>query len=298
MRNGTKRGSAVLVALLALMLAACGQNGGSSPSPDPGSDQESNRPSEPEVNLKEASGTFTGLADPHTVEIVLDNGEPTEFQFDESLQEAVAGLQENDTVSIKYEEKAIEGEENVKQLVLAEITKTGSDSGTGSSEGNTDSESRPETKELTLTLEGMTEKKEASLIPAADGYSLYVFDSFTFNPETGLLTMDVDPNYAVKVEKLSSGANLESLKEEGTNQLSEYGTVEELTEEKRPEAMKDSTLFLTAKEEANGTSHQYIVKEMDGNGFVFHVTIPEGEPSEGFEPHVYASLNTIELDSE
>lgn len=71
-----------------------------------------------------------------------------------------------------------------------------------------------------------------------------------------------------------------------------------VSEENRPEAMKDASLFLTAKEETSETSHQYIVKKQDGNEFAFTITIPVGEPSEGFVPHVYASLNTIELEQE
>lgn len=124
MRKMLKKGTVVLITLLAITLTACGQNGASGPSNEPGTDQENNPPSEPEVIVKEASGTFTGLADPHTIEVILENGEPAAFQFDDTLLTALAKVQENDTVSIKYEEKAIEGEATLKQLVLVEITKT------------------------------------------------------------------------------------------------------------------------------------------------------------------------------
>ncbi|WP_454191454.1 LptM family lipoprotein [Paenibacillus sp. Marseille-Q7038] len=296
MRKKMKKRTVVIMTILVLTLAACGQNGANGPSEEPGTDQENNQPTESEVIVKEASGTFTGLADSHTIEVILDNGEPQAFQFDESLMEEISKLQENDTVSLKYEEKAIEGEDTLKQRVLVEILKTGTSVGKIPNEDDDNSKSRPATQELTLTLEGMTEQKEASIISAADGYSLYVFDIFTFNPETGLLTMDVDPNYATQIEKLPSDIQLREQKEKGTSALAEYGEVEVVSEEKRPEAMKDASLFLTAKEEKSGTSHQYIVKELDGNDFVFNLTIPVGEPSEGFEPHVYASLNTIELE--
>jgi hypothetical protein len=44
----------------------------------------------------------------------------------------------------------------------------------------------------------------------------------------------------------------------------------------------------------NGKKTQYfIVKELDGNGFIFHIDAPVGEPSEGFLPMVYASVNSI-----
>ena len=298
MRKKMKKRTAVLITILVLTLAACGQNGASGPSTEPGTDQENNRPTEPEVIVKEASGTFTGLADSHTIEVILENGEPQAYQFGESLMEEISILQENDIVSLKYEEKPIEGEDTLKQRILIEIVKTGTSGGTIPNEEDDNSEIRPATQELTLTLEGMSEQKEARIISAADGYSFYVFDIFTFNPETGLLTMDVDPNYAVRIEKLPADIQLQEQEEKGTRALAEYGEVEVVSEEKRPEAMKDARLFLTAKEEKSGTSHQYIVKELDGNDFVFIFTIPVGEPSEGFVPHVYASLNTIELEHE
>lgn len=296
--NKMKKRTVVLITMLVLTLAACGQNGASGPSTEPGVDQENNRPTEPEVIVKEASGTFSGLADSHTIEVILENGEAGAYQFNESLMEDISILQENDMVSLKYEEKPIEGEDTLKQLVLIEIIKTGTSSGTLPNEEDDNSESRPDTKKLTLTLEGMTEEKEAGLISSAGGYSLYVFDIFTFNPETGLLTMDVDPNYAVQIEKLSDGTPLKEWEEKGTSTLSEYGKVEVVSVENRPEAMKDANLFLTVKEETSGTSHQFIMKELDGNPFSFTITTPVGEPSEGFIPHVYASLNTIELEHE
>ncbi|WIV17562.1 hypothetical protein QPK24_14130 [Paenibacillus polygoni] len=298
MRKKMKKRTAVLITILVLTLAACGQNGASGPSTEPGTDQENNRPTEPEVIVKEASGTFTGLADSHTIEVILENGEPQAYQFGESLMEEISILQENDIVSLKYEEKPIEGEDTLKQRVLIEIVKTGTSGGAVPNEDADNAESRPDTQELTLTLEGMTEQKEARIISAADGYSFYVFDIFTFNPETGLLTMDVDPNYAVQIEKLPADLQLQEQEEKGTRVLAEYGEVEVVSEEERPEAMKDARLFLTAKEEKNGTVHQYIMKEQDGNNLAFTITIPAGEPSEGFVPHVYASLNTVELEHE
>lgn len=294
--NKMKKRTVVLITMLVLTLAACGQNGASGPSTEPGVDQE-NRPTEPEVIVKEASGTFTGLADSHTIEVILENGEAWAYQFDESLMEDISILQENDMVSLKYEEKPIEGEDTLKQLILVEIIKTGTSNGTLPNEED-DNKSRPDTKKLTLTLEGMTEEKEASLISSAGGYSLYVFDIFTFNPETGLLTMDVDPNYAVQIEKLSNDTPLQEWEEKGISTLSEYGKVEVVSVEDRPEAMKDASLFLTVNDEKGRTTHQYIVKELDGSLFSFNITIPVGEPSEGFIPHVYASLNTLELEHE
>ncbi|MEI0740306.1 hypothetical protein VQ056_32985 [Paenibacillus sp. JTLBN-2024] len=68
---------------------------------------------------------MTGLADSHTVEIIVD-GKPMAFQFDETLKPDVEAMKPDQQVEFKYEEKAIEGDASLKQLVLTEIAKAGS----------------------------------------------------------------------------------------------------------------------------------------------------------------------------
>ncbi|MCM3782584.1 hypothetical protein M3231_06345 [Neobacillus mesonae] len=290
----------LLILLLTLTIAGCGQNNETAPSPEPGTDHGIVEPSEPEAVVKEATGTFTGLADSHTVEIVID-GEPTAFQLGEDMQDAVADIEENAVLTFKYEEQPIDGEDTLKQLVLIEITEVESSTGsTGGSEPPEGAESsdpageRPAVSEIELQLEGMTEKKEAELVHAQDGYSLYVFDIFTFNPETGVLSMDVDPAYEVKISQKAGDTDLEVLREEGITNLSPYGDVEEF----ESEGISESGLSLKVRDEATSTAYEYIVKDMDSTWFIYQITIPQGEPTEGFIPHAYASLNTIELEQE
>lgn len=62
----------ILLLLLTFAIAGCAQTNEADPVPEPGVDQGIVEPNEPEVEVKEAKGTLTGLADPHTVEIVID----------------------------------------------------------------------------------------------------------------------------------------------------------------------------------------------------------------------------------
>lgn len=278
--------------LLVCTIAGCGQSTEGEPVPDPGVDQGVVEPNEPEAVIKEARGTLTGLADPHTAEIVID-GEPTAFQLGEGMQDAIAEVEENSVLEFRYEERPIEGQDSLKQLVLIEII-----SSAQASEGpeGIDSESpgdgRPAVTEIELQLEGTTEQKEAELVKATAGYSLYVFDIFSFNPETGVLSMDVDPGYEVKIAQENGDTELAQLKEEGMTRLSKYGTVEE----QDSDSIDKASLFLKVREEATGNSYEYIIKDVEGTWFIYEVSIPQGEATEGFKPHAYASLNTIELD--
>ncbi|GIO29475.1 MULTISPECIES: hypothetical protein [Paenibacillus] len=139
MHNKTMKLSLVsLAALLIFAIAACGDK----PEPE-GQDrpaaqqpeQQAEKPATPPNPeqppreetpvVKQGQGSFTGLADPHTVEIIVD-GSPMAFQFGEKLKSAVEAIAPDQQVEFKYEEKAIEGDASLKQLVLTEISKAGS----------------------------------------------------------------------------------------------------------------------------------------------------------------------------
>lgn len=278
--------------LFVFAIAGCAQSKEAAPIPEPGVGQGIVEPGEPETEVKEARGTLTGLADPHTVEIVID-GKPTAFQLGEGMQAAIAEVEENSVLEFRYEERPIEGQDSLQQLVLIEIISSAQGSeGPKGIDSESPGDGRPAVTEIELQLEGMTEQKEAELVKAADGYSLYVFDIFTFNPETGVLSMDVNPDYEVKIGQESDDTELVQLKEEGITRLSKYGTVEE----QESGSIDDASLYLKVREETTGDSYEYIIKDIDGTWFIYEVSIPQGEPTEGFKPHAYASLNTIELD--
>ncbi|MNC59969.1 hypothetical protein D3C75_1098140 [compost metagenome] len=104
--------------------------------------------------------------------------------------------------------------------------------------------------------------------------------------------MKIDPDYEVEIEKLPSDYNLDFLKMDAKEELSETGEVKELTKkELSTGSMNDAQLYMMSQNDKK--TQYYIVKELDGNGFIFRVNAPIGEPSEGFLPMAYASLNSI-----
>ncbi|MNI21144.1 hypothetical protein D3C73_746500 [compost metagenome] len=79
-------------------------------------------PKADEQAVKKGTGTYVGQADPHTVEITV-NQNATAFQLDENTMDQVKTLKQNDAVQFEYTEKAVPGDNKVKQLTLTKISK-------------------------------------------------------------------------------------------------------------------------------------------------------------------------------
>lgn len=289
--NTIKVSTTLLVLLMGFSLVACGS---SAPALQPpvNNTEESSPATEPpqESDVIEASGILTGWADPHTVEIRV-NDKAMSFQVGEDMQKLMDDLDDEDTVQFKYVEKTIDS--SIKQRVLTEITKVASadDDNQGSGTGEAVTSDRPATSKLEVTVEGITEKRPVTLAQAK-GYSLYIFEPMAFDAEEHELTMKIDPAYKVEMEKLSSDFDLEEVKMDARKELAKNGEVKELTTEQLSNGpMKDARLFMMSQNEKK--TQYVIVKELDGNGFIFHIDAPVGEPSEGFLPMVYASINSI-----
>ncbi|WP_110931847.1 hypothetical protein [Paenibacillus bouchesdurhonensis] len=262
---------AAVLLTLSLSLTACSKTDSPANPPDEAAQAE---------ETKQGTGQFVGLMDNHSVEIVV-NGEPTAFQMDASIAAIAEGLAPNESVEFEYVEKAIDGEDTLKQLFLTKLVRVSqSDSPVG----------LPATKQLEVELEGMKEARNANLAEG-NGYALYVFDIFTFDSKTDTLSMNYDPNYKVKIVKLPSDYKTDELLSEANKQLSKNGQVEEVQSDVMDRFMKDTSVFLEAV--GNDLTQQYIVKEIDGQGYAFELIIPHGEATEGFVPLAYATLNSI-----
>ncbi|WP_440111376.1 hypothetical protein [Paenibacillus sp. QZ-Y1] len=293
MRNTMNISASFLVLLMGFSLVACGN---SKPTAQPPANNTEVQTPAPEQQPEEhaaikAKGVLTGWADPHTVEIRV-NEKPMSFQVGEDVQKSLDDIDDEDSVQFKYVEKAIEGDPTTKQLILKEIVKIESDDDSDSSTvgGNVTSD-RPKTAKLEVTVEGMTEKRPVTLAQGK-GYSLYVFEPMTFDTDDQELTMKIDPDYEVEIEKLPSNYKLDNLKIDAKEELAETGKVKQLSKESLSKGpMKEARLFMMAQN--NKKTEYVIVKELDGNGFIFHINAPIGEPSEGFMPMVYASLNSM-----
>lgn len=279
---------AAVVLTLSLSLTACSKTGTNQPGTPGNSNngngqiQDETKPPEDAGNevTKQGTGRFIGLMDNHSLEIEV-NGEPTPFQMDASISAIAEGLIPSDLVEFEYVEKAVPGDDPLKQLVLTRLEKAEAPRASGE---------LPATKELEVELEGMKEERTANLAEG-QGYALYVFDIFDFDSQSDTLSMKYDSNYKVKITKLPSDYNTDDLRSEAKERLSKTGNVEEVTGEVMNRFMPDTSVFLQAA--GNDLSQQYIVKEIGGQGYAFEVNIPQGEPSEGFVPLAYASLNSI-----
>lgn len=290
--NTTKVSTTLVVLLMGFSLVACGStapeiqpsvNNTKESSPVPEQQTE-------ERNVIEAEGILTGWADPHTVEIRVKD-QAMSFQVEEEMQKSLDDIDDEDSVRFKYVERSVDA--STKQLVLTGITKIGSPAKGNSGAGEEDSitSDRPKTSELEVTVEGITEKRPAALAQA-EGYSFYILEPMAFDAKEHELTMKVNPAYKVEIEKLPADFNLDNLKMDAKEELSKTGEVKQVTGEQLSSGpMKDARLFMMSQNEKK--TQYVIVKELDGNGFIFHIDAPVGEPSEGFLPMVYASVNTI-----
>jgi predicted small lipoprotein YifL len=284
--------ASLLVLVMGFSLVACGNSSPTAQPPANNTEEQTPAPGkQPEESaVIEAKGILTGWADPHTVEIRVKE-EPMSFQVGEDLQKSLDDIDDEDSVQFKYVEKAIEGDTTIKQLVLTEIAKVESDDGKGTNAGGNVTSDRAKTSELEVTVEGMTEKRPVTLAQGK-GYSLYVFEPMVYDADDQELTMKIDPDYEVEIEKLPSDYNLNELKVDAKKDLSETGAVKQLSEEELSKGpMKEAKLFMMSQN--NKKTEYFIVKELDENGFYFHIHAPVGEPSEGFLPMVYASINSI-----
>ncbi len=257
--------------------SAPGNNGGET---DPSSDT----PDKDASETKQGNGTFVGLIDNHSAEIELE-GTPTAFQLDETLSAMAQNLEQGTSVSIEYVERAVEGDATLKQLVLTKL-EVAPAKGTTSSGSSVE---LPAEKSLEVELEGTKETRTATLAKG-DGYAFYMFDIFSFDAKTNKLMMNYDSAYHVVITKLPSGYDVEELAKTTKNELSKIGKVEQMSGDQVYVTMRDAELFLIAR--GDDVTQEYIVKNIDGQGFAFLVNMPHGEASEGFGPLAFASINT------
>ncbi|MGG3571976.1 hypothetical protein ABES25_19095 [Bacillus gobiensis] len=93
----------VLSMSLMLLLAGCGTNEAAPEDQKNSDNQTENSENKTEDSEVSKSGTFTGLADEHTIAVEID-GEETTFQVDSELQEKAKGIEDGTSVEVKYVE--------------------------------------------------------------------------------------------------------------------------------------------------------------------------------------------------
>jgi hypothetical protein len=306
MNNKTKKWTILLCTAIMVtgLLSACGKNVNNAASPSASqaaaSPTETSSPSaspESSNETKQGKGEFMGLADPHTVEIKTE-GASFSYQLGEGTEDAVSGLNSGDAVSFEYTEITLEGDNTVTQLTLTKIQKdtiAGNIGGQGNvaklPAGNLPAGELPATKEFTFNLEGNEEVRSAKLAQG-NGYALYVFEQFSFDAKSNRLTMNVDTNYYVDIQKLPASYKLDDIKVDYEKELAKVGDVRSTKSvEINPLLGGGVSLFLVSSNDK--LTREVIVKEVDGVGYLFRVNMPKDEPSEGFGPLAFASMSSI-----
>ncbi|WP_046214329.1 hypothetical protein [Paenibacillus wulumuqiensis] len=67
-----------------------------------------------------ATGTFSGLADEHSAEIMVD-GTPVVYQLNDSVQSAMSKVKEGSEITFKFTEKPIPGDATTKLRTIVEV---------------------------------------------------------------------------------------------------------------------------------------------------------------------------------
>jgi hypothetical protein len=300
MNNKSKKWTIILCTAIMVtgLMSACSKNGDNTASPSSSqataSPTETSSPSAAPVSAdetKQGKGEYTGQADPHTVEIKTESGSAS-YQLGEGTEDVVTGLKSGDTVSFEYTEKALEGDNAGTQLILTKIQKEAvSDDKDG--QGNKTTKPAvdlPATKDFTFNLEGNKEVRTAKLAQG-DGYALYVFDHFSFDSKTSRLSMEIDNNYYVDIQKLPSGYKLENVKKDAEKDLAKVGEMRSIEGADINSILGGASLFLIGSNDK--LTQEVIVKEVDGTGYLLKVNMPQGEPAEGFGPLAFASMSSI-----
>lgn len=287
----------LLVAALAsaVALAACSNNNRGGPQAPAGNETAQNgnngaanngasdtMPAPEEDKLIQATGKYVGQIDPHSVEIETD-GQPVAYQLAEGLDLVIETLNPDDAVEFEYVEQPIEGDDSIVQRIIMHIARANADGGTG------ESGKLPGTKTITVEVEGMQEDREATAA-VGNGYTIYVFEQFTFDAAANRLTMNVDHDYYVDIAKLPAYDDA-AQRAEAEAWLKDMGTIEEHEGDEITAPLRGASLYMTAA--ADALTRTYVVKEIDGSYYAFKINKPHREPSEGFGPLVYASINSI-----
>lgn len=161
----------------------------------------------------------------------------------------------------------------------------------GPGAGSAQPSERPQTKSFG-EQEGGVPGQEGTL-KQGDGYSLYIFDGFTFDPKSGRLSLTEDPDYYAEIEPLPAGYDLAALKKQGQTELSANGKPKDYSGELIEHPLGYAELYLQTSGEK--VTADYIVwKNQSGEAYLFRIHDPNRELGDKFSPWTMVSLSTLE----
>ncbi|ANE46354.1 hypothetical protein SY83_08755 [Paenibacillus swuensis] len=297
-----------LAGVLALSLAACSNEpmqGKPAGQPTNETNQETNQnqqtpPEESKSASMSAEGIYNGLIDNHTVEIDQD-GAPQAYQLEENVKATVDTLSEKAKVSFDYYElttKAEDGSE-VKQLFITSIKAVGTSAGEGEATVPGENESGvkeplPQTKDLTVNLEGSQETIKGTLSESTNGYVMYTLPGYILTseePGRDVLYAEADDQYMTRIEDLGANPDFEEIRKLAEAELKEVGDVVESNAQIGEGSLKEPKIMLHATN--NKLTKDVFVIQIEGNWYKFTMDIPAGERAESFQPSVLSMIGTM-----
>jgi hypothetical protein len=154
---------------------------------------------------------------------------------------------------------------------------------------------RPQTESFEmLTAEG--NQSLTATLQQGEGFSLYVFEKFTFDAAQGRLSLTSNADYYVDIEPLPSDYNLAELETAGKEELEKAGKVSDYSGELVEHPLGSAELYLQASGE-EGISDYIVWKSEEGEVFLFRLHNPKGEEASDFASPVLVSLSTVQGDS-
>lgn len=154
------------------------------------------------------------------------------------------------------------------------------------------------TRPATQSFELMTREGNRTLeavLQEGDGFSLYVFEKFAFDPAAGRLSLGSNPDYYVDIEPLPADYDIAQLEAAGREELSQAGEVSDYSGELVEHPLGYAELYLQASGE-KGISDYMVWTSEAGDAFLFRLHNPKGEEASDFAGPVLVSLSTVQRD--
>ncbi|WP_063565036.1 hypothetical protein [Paenibacillus sp. O199] len=151
---------------------------------------------------------------------------------------------------------------------------------------------RPQTESLDL-MSGEGNSSQTATLHQGEGFSLYVFEKFSFDAAKGRLSLTSNPDYYVDIEPLPSDYDLEKLKTTGQEDLEKFGEVTDYSGELIEHPLGFAELYLQASGE-KGINDYMVWKSEKGDAFLFRLHNPKGEEASDFAGPVLVSLSTVQ----
>lgn len=156
-------------------------------------------------------------------------------------------------------------------------------------------ETRPAVENFELLTSEGNQSLEAAL-QHGKGYSLYVFENFTFDAARGRLSLSNNLGYYVEIEVLPSEYDLDQHEIKGEEELRQFGEVHNYSGELVEHPLGFAELYLQVSGE-DGISDYIVWKSEAGDAFLFRLHNPKGEEAADFAGPVLISLTTVQSES-